>query len=129
MTLSPDVFFFALWDIRVAQVGTLCFIEIIGVYSMTSRKRKTNNGIDDVSVLMQAITDIEIGHKTIRATARSYSIPKSSLHRYIGKLHDKVPDIANIADEDLLNILRDIASYARPSLVVHICKYFLNHDY
>lgn len=80
---------------------------------MTSRRsRKTDRGVKDFGELLDAIKSIKIEPKTsIRKAAASIGIPFQSLSRYVSKFDEQVPDITAVPDNDLLAIVRQIASY------------------
>lgn len=82
------------------------------IYSMASRRaRKTEHGVTDFDALLTAIKLIKIGNISIRKAAASNGIPDKSLTRYTKKFDQQVEDIKNHNDEELLEILRGIASY------------------
>lgn len=79
--------------------------------------RKTTHGISDFDALQNAIKAIVIDKKSIQSTAKAYNISRRSLGRYIKKFKAAVPDIAGVPDDDLMIVVRRIASYATNKLV------------
>lgn len=75
------------------------------------RKRTTEQGISDFDALLNAIKCIKIGESSIRKAGLTNNIPDRSLSRYLKKFNEKVEDITGYTDEQLLQILRGIASY------------------
>lgn len=87
------------------------------------RLRKTNRGVADFELLLNAIKAIKIEKKTLRSTALVYEIDKRSLSRYIKKLDVEVPDISVVGDDELLNVLQRVASYDNTSKAHMVCSY------
>lgn len=75
-------------------------------------KRKTTHGISDSDALLNAIKAIVIDKKSIQSTANAYNISRRSLGRYIKKFEAAAPDIAGVPEDDLMIVVRRIASYA-----------------
>lgn len=84
---------------------------------MSRRPRKTNHGITDFEVLLKAIKEVKVDKKPIKTTARLYDIPHSSFARYVQKFDVRIPDITQLNDTELAKVVKEIASYAAPSLV------------
>lgn len=85
---------------------------------MASRRpRKTNHGIADYNALLITIKDIIINKVPVRAGSRENNINQTSLRRYLKKFQQEVPDISAHGDEELLRIVRRIASYSASKMV------------
>lgn len=66
----------------------------------------------DFGELLDAIKSIKLEPKTsIRKATASIGIPFQSLSRYVNKFDEQVPDISAVSYKDLLQIVRQIASY------------------
>ena len=81
------------------------------------RSRKSEHGIKDFEALLDAIKAIKISNKSRKSTAKAYNIDMRSLGRYVRKFDAAVPDITAVTDDELLEVVHQIASYATPSLV------------
>lgn len=57
---------------------------------------KTDHGITDFKKVVAAIKGVKIEKKVVRAVAKSFRIPKSSLARYVQKFDTEVNDISTI---------------------------------
>lgn len=75
------------------------------------RKRKTEHGIKDIDALLSAIKSIKINNVSIRKAAAANNINDRSLTRYKKKFESHVENIMDHSDDELLQILRGIASY------------------
>ncbi|KAL1516835.1 hypothetical protein ABEB36_000682 [Hypothenemus hampei] len=84
---------------------------------MSRYVRKTDHGITNFNALVAAIKDVKLANKSIRSTAKSYNIPKSSLARYIQKASVEIEDISAVDDDELLKLVKRVASYATPFMV------------
>lgn len=85
---------------------------------MASRKkRKTEHGVSDHDALLAALKDIRINNTSVKKSAATFNINRISLGRYLKKFNDQVPDLEKLNDEQLLKIVRKIASYTTPKLV------------
>lgn len=73
-------------------------------------KRKTEHGVSDYSVLLKAVKEIKNEKKSIRATSKTYNIPKTSLLRYVRKVNSKFDDISRVTDAVIMDQLRCISS-------------------
>lgn len=88
---------------------------------MTSNyNRKTTRGISDYDALLNAIKAIIVDKRSIQSTAKTYDIKRQSLSRYVKKFNAAVPDIAGVPDDDLMIVVRRIASYATNKMVCPI---------
>lgn len=75
------------------------------------RKRKTERGVNDFDALLSAMKSIKLNNVSIRKAAAANDIPERSLNRYKMKFDEQVENIKDHNDEELLQILRGIASY------------------
>lgn len=88
------------------------------IFSMASRRpRKTDRGIMDYDALLNAIKAHIIEKKSKKSTANQFNISMRSFGRYLDKFKAEVPDITLVSDDDLLKVVRRIASYTTPKLV------------
>lgn len=76
-----------------------------------NRKRKTDRGVTDYEALLNAIKAIKINKDSVTRAGEANYIPGRSMRRYSTKFDEKVANIADHSDEELLQILRGIASY------------------
>lgn len=81
------------------------------------RKRKTEHGVTDFDALLSAIKAIKINNVPILRAALANNIPERSLNRYKKKFEEQVENIKDYGDEQLLEILQNIASYKKVSMV------------
>lgn len=82
-----------------------------------SKKNKKQTVVEDFDELLQAVKEVTVNKKILRATACAFNIPRSSLCRYISKLN---MDVANSSDDDLINRLKEIAAYKTSKLVIYM---------
>lgn len=86
---------------------------------MTSNyNRKTTRGISNYEALLSAIRAIIVDK--LQSTAKTYDIKRQSLSRYVKKFNTAVPDISGVPDDDLMIVVRRIASYATHKMVCSI---------
>lgn len=81
------------------------------------RPRTTDRGVKDFNALLDAIKAIKVENTSKTSTAKAHNIDMRSLSRYIKKFDAVVPDINAVTDDELLKVVREIASYSTPSLV------------
>lgn len=77
----------------------------------------------DFDAVLNAIKSIKINHVSIRKAAAANGIPDRSLTRYSQKFDAHVKDINDYKDEQLLEIIRGIASY-KIVATAHTVKFF-----
>ena len=88
------------------------------------RPRKSDRGVSDFDALLNAIKSIKISNVSIRQAAATNEIPYRSLARYKLKFDEVVEDIHDQSDEQLLNVLRDIASYKNVAKAQMVCDLY-----
>lgn len=80
-------------------------------------KRKTDHGNIDEDNLIAALKAIKVAKQSVRATANSYNIPRSTLQREIARLDATEVDIASMTDEDLKIFVKARDAWGRKILV------------
>lgn len=88
------------------------------------RQRKTEHGVTDFDALLEAIKSIKINGISIRKAAAANNIPQKSMCRYVKKFDERVDDINGYSDDQLLPILRGIASYENVGAAQQVCLLF-----
>ena len=87
-------------------------------FSMAARRmRKTERGITDHDALLAAIRSIIINNVSASRAEKALNINVKSFNRYVSAFRAEVPDITALSDDELLNVVRRIATYETPSLV------------
>jgi len=84
---------------------------------MSRRERKTDHGITDHGILLEAIKAVKVEKRSVKSTASEYNINRTSLGRYITKFDAEVKDITAVDDSNLLKIVKRISSFSTPCLV------------
>lgn len=79
--------------------------------------RKTEYGVKDHAVLVDAIKAVFVDKTSIRQGSRTSQIPYPSFRRYVQKIKDMNIDVAATNDDVLLDIARDITSYNLTKMV------------
>ena len=93
--------------------------------NMTGRKKQSEDqakkyGVQNLGDLVKAIKEIKVEKKLVRAVAKAYSIPKTSLFRYISKLDEQISDIALIDDDELTDKICKLTSHGSPTVCIRV---------
>lgn len=87
---------------------------------MQTTPNKCRTGVTDFDALLKAVKDIKNEKMSLRAAAKAYNIPRTSLGRYMTKINTKIPDISVVDETKLLKELRSITSYTKEHQVIQI---------
>ena len=78
---------------------------------MASRRpRKTDRGVKDFEAVLDAIVSVKIKKKSLRSVANAFNLPRTTLLRHLNAFDAEIPDITKVSSEQLLEIVRRIAS-------------------
>ncbi|XP_053681799.1 uncharacterized protein LOC128732552 [Sabethes cyaneus] len=80
--------------------------------STSRHKRTTDRGSVDLTTVVQAIRAIKSGQIRLRAGARFYHLPRTTLQRHMDNVALKYDDISNVSDEQLLETIKRVGTYA-----------------
>lgn len=92
---------------------------------MSAKKGKKSEDSVDFDAIVRAIKAIKIEQKSVRSVALAHGIPKSSLHRYMGKVNEKYADISQVNDEQLMNCVRGITAKGTKTVIIFSPIFFM----
>lgn len=81
-----------------------------------TRERKTDQGITDFAVLVQAIKQVKIARRSERSVAMEFNISLTTLRRHMEKLCDEIPDLSAVSDEHLVDVLHGFRGRGAPTV-------------
>lgn len=85
------------------------------------------NELNNADMILEAIKDVHINKCSLRSAASAYTIPLSSLSRYMKKINDAIGDISAATDEELLATISNVTKHHNPLLVSNIIKCWIAH--
>lgn len=73
---------------------------------MAGNKKAKNDENINFDALLQAIKACLLNNTFVRTAARSFNVPRSTLTRHVEKVKKMYPDISNVSDNDLMDLLK-----------------------
>lgn len=87
---------------------------------MSSRyKRKSNRGLSrlDHDALVNALKAVKVGTQALRAAAKTFNIPRTSLQRYIKSFEATGKDMATMSNQEIKDFIGTLTTYGTNQLV------------
>jgi len=79
----------------------------------TSRYKRTSDRINfNLEDAVEAIKAVKLEKKSVRASAKQYNVPRSTLARYMDIVLSEYEDISTVPDDKLQETLQRVGTYA-----------------